>query len=534
MLHEIYCEQFHEKKIVFNEGLNVVLGTNCGHNSIGKSTFLLIVDFVFGGNTYSGAEDIIKNVGSHDIYFAFKFNNILYKFCRNNTQSKDVWKCDDNYNKIKSFDVKDFCKWLDKMYKMQLPDLSFRDAIGRYIRVYGKDNCDEKHPLHYLPRERSEKATYALLKLFNEYLPIKDAQINADSIAEKYKIFSDAQNFDFIIKITKNEYSQNLKRIEFIKKELCGFTKLIENQIMGTDPSVSEEALHYKNLLSSAKRSQGSLKAKYNVLSHNQDYKFPLTTNTYTELSKYFPNIELKNIEKVEIFHNKIASIFKDELIEEKNKLEQAIQEYDIKITSYEDNLRKLLNNEDIPKKVLQLHANLLKELDVLQKQNYAYLQGTELKENKKESIDILNNLKHKQFSIVQNKINTKMASLNNYIYDGKYNSPLLYFTNSGYDFHTPDDTGTGVACKGLIIMDLAILSLTKLPILVHDSLILKQIYDNAIEKILELYIQVNKQVIIAFDKQSSYTAKSQKLLDKNVILRLAPDGKELFGKSWG
>lgn len=373
MLYEIYCEQFHQKKIIFNEGLSVVLGTDCGHNSIGKSTFLLIVDFVFGGNTYSGAEDIIKNIGSHDIFFAFKFNNVLYKFCRNNTKSKEVWECDDNYRKMKSHDIKDFCKWLDEMYKIQLPDLTFRDAVGRYTRVYGKENCDEKHPLHSSPKEKSEKATYAVLKLFNEYMPIKDAQIQADTISEKHKTYSDAQKFNLIIKITKSEYNQNLKRIELIKKEICKFSNLIENQMIGNDPSVSEEALHYKNLLSSARRSQGSLKAKYNVISNNQDYKFPLTTNTYVELSKYFPNIELKNIEKVENFHNKIAGIFKEELTEEKNRLWQAIQEYDAKIKSYEDTLRKLLNNEDIPKKVLQQHANLLRELDMLQKQNYAW-----------------------------------------------------------------------------------------------------------------------------------------------------------------
>ena len=52
MLHEICCDQFYQKQIVFNPGLSVVLGTNTGDNSIGKSTFLLIVDYVFGGSTY--------------------------------------------------------------------------------------------------------------------------------------------------------------------------------------------------------------------------------------------------------------------------------------------------------------------------------------------------------------------------------------------------------------------------------------------------------------------------------------------------
>lgn len=68
MLYEIRCDRFQQKRIRFNSGLSVVLGTRTGDNSIGKSTFLLIVDFVFGGSTYAKTEDIIKNVGSHDIY----------------------------------------------------------------------------------------------------------------------------------------------------------------------------------------------------------------------------------------------------------------------------------------------------------------------------------------------------------------------------------------------------------------------------------------------------------------------------------
>ena len=74
MLYEIYCDQFHQKQIIFNPGLSVVLGTNTGDNSIGKSTFLLIVDYVFGGSSYANMTDIIDKVGSHDMFFSFVFN----------------------------------------------------------------------------------------------------------------------------------------------------------------------------------------------------------------------------------------------------------------------------------------------------------------------------------------------------------------------------------------------------------------------------------------------------------------------------
>ena len=149
MLHEICCDQFHQKRIAFNPGLSVVLGTNTGDNSIGKSTFLLIVDYVFGGSTYASTTDIIDNVGPHDIYFSFVFDKETFKFCRNSIRANTVWKCNDSYEKVEEIGLNDYCKWLDSKYAISLPELSFRDAVGRYIRAYGKNNCDERHPLHY-------------------------------------------------------------------------------------------------------------------------------------------------------------------------------------------------------------------------------------------------------------------------------------------------------------------------------------------------------------------------------------------------
>lgn len=94
MLREIFCEEFHQKKIEFSDGLNVVLGTKTADNSIGKSTFMLIVDFVFGGSTYAESSDILNNVAPHNICFKFEFNGNFYYFSRKNTDSNTVWKCD--------------------------------------------------------------------------------------------------------------------------------------------------------------------------------------------------------------------------------------------------------------------------------------------------------------------------------------------------------------------------------------------------------------------------------------------------------
>lgn len=72
MLKEIWSSAFIEdgevrKPIVFHNGLNVVLGGEKGDNSIGKSSLLLVIDFVFGGNAYLKS-DAVSHVGNHCIF----------------------------------------------------------------------------------------------------------------------------------------------------------------------------------------------------------------------------------------------------------------------------------------------------------------------------------------------------------------------------------------------------------------------------------------------------------------------------------
>ena len=171
---------------------------------------------------------------------------------------------------------------------------------------------------------------------------------------------------------------------------------------------------------------------------------------------------------------------------------------------------------------------------DELEMKNDAYNKFIELKNN--ESIDKkrVSNIKDQQLSILSSKINIEMNRLNNIIYKEENNVPILSFSKKNYSFATPENTGTGIAYKGLVIFDISVLNLTNLPIIVHDSFVLKQISDKAFEKILELYIKSEKQVIIVIDKKNSYTDETQKILDESVILNLGSNGNELFGKSWG
>lgn len=189
-------------------------------------------------------------------------------------------------------------------------------------------------------------------------------------------------------------------------------------------------------------------------------------------------------LEEIEGFHKVISSVFKAELKVERAKLEKELAEYDRIIGEYEEQLQELIKDPKLSKVILTQHTTLLQERERMQKENEAYAKLQQLKTDRDADAGRLQKLKQEQFAIVSYRINEEMSRLNDAIYEGSYNAPALDFTENGYHFFTPDDTGTGIAYKGLVVYDLAVLGLTKLPVLAHDSVVLKQISDDAIERI--------------------------------------------------
>lgn len=534
MLYEIRCDRFQQKRIRFNSGLSVVLGTRTGDNSIGKSTFLLIVDFVFGGSTYAKTEDIIKNVGSHDIYFSFIFNGETFRFCRNSIEAHTVWKCNDDYERIEEIKLSDYCEWLDSKYAMSLLDLSFRDAVGRYIRVYGKNNCNERRPLHYQTSEKAEKACTALLKLFNAYAPLKEIDTETQHSESELATYKRAQASRFIAKITKRIYDENRKEIRNIAEQIDELSRGLERDLLDVDAAASEQAVYVKKMLSRARRAKNRVKARWDLLDENGNYAFSSTTDTFADLQRFFPDAAIAHLEDIEGFHRTISSVFKAELRTERSNLEKELMEYDQIIHEYETQLQELIQNPKLSKIVLTRHSELLREKDRMQKENESYENLQHLKEKRDSDVARSKTIRQKQLALVAHQLNEEMSRINDAIYQGSSNAPILDFTDTDYHFFTPDDTGTGVAYKGLVVYDLAVLKLTRLPILVHDSVVLKHISDEAIEKIIGLYSACGKQVIIALDKQESYSDKTYHLLSDSAILTLTNNGQELFGRSWG
>lgn len=117
MLKEIRCVHFSHSKISFHPGLNVILGDDDAKNSIGKSTVLMVIDFVLGGTTFlkddAGA---IRELGHHHYDFAFEFAQQRLFFSRATDTSEVVHVCDENYARLSELPLEEYHGLLKRLY----------------------------------------------------------------------------------------------------------------------------------------------------------------------------------------------------------------------------------------------------------------------------------------------------------------------------------------------------------------------------------------------------------------------------------
>lgn len=249
MLKKIHCDKFQQKEIIFHDGLNSVVGDDIATNSIGKTTFLMIIDFIFGGNDYiTKNSDTVENLGHHDFLFSFVFNEEEFYFKRGTEYYNNVIICNDKFEELATKTVSEYCLLLQEKYDCELDDLSFRNIIGRYFRVYGKDNLNEKRPIQYVAKEKDNISILNLIKLFNKYTSLKSCEEQLKDLQVKKKILTDGSKKNMIpITTTKKDYKINESKINELSIELNELKKDIVNQTADIESLISKEVLELQS-----------------------------------------------------------------------------------------------------------------------------------------------------------------------------------------------------------------------------------------------------------------------------------------------
>lgn len=238
MLIEISCDKFKSygnprPPIQFHAGLNTVLGGMKGDNSIGKSSLLQIIDFVFGGNTYVDSAAVTE-LGPHTINFAFEFNGKIEYYSRSTAFKESVNICNSSYAVIdEPMEIKDYTNHLKSSYGMEIEDITFRKAVSLYFRMQGKSNLTTNRPLSNVPMERINTTILTLEKLFNAYQKIKEYEQALKKADEKKKAYNKVRTLELIPNATTNQQQrdENEKNIENLKEDLSSLTLEVDNDI---------------------------------------------------------------------------------------------------------------------------------------------------------------------------------------------------------------------------------------------------------------------------------------------------------------
>ncbi|WP_317368349.1 DUF2326 domain-containing protein [uncultured Tyzzerella sp.] len=548
MLIEIQCDKFVSNgqmrpPIKFHPGLNAILGDEDRSNSIGKSTLLMILDFVFGGDDYiKKCADVQENVLEHTINFTFEFKNKKYCFARNTVDYMHVSKCDSNYEPLEGVEklhIDEYRDFLAEKYEVNTEGLSWRGAMSKFIRVYKRETMDEERPLQAAKAEQIKDAIKKYMQQFGKYA-IVEAQIKQAADAEDEKeAFRKSQLYNHI-RGAKNqkEYDENEKKIvELVQRE----KELAENSSQGLldlDSVQAQRISELNDLLISYRRQRVKVQTQLNSIRREMIEGKKTFKKTFSDLEKYFPESEFKALEEVEKFNQSLAKVLTAEFKETEKDLATAYILLGNEIVKIKEQIAEIKSIPNVTQAVLKEYARITSELFNVQEANKNFKTLERLKSLAQEYAQMRDEVIERQLSDIQTQVNSKMREISARILNNTtQRSPELKLEKLGkYSFSIRDDGGSGAQFRGLITFDLANMEISDIPFIVHDSDLLDPIEKPALTEIIKEYNAVGsrgKQAFVSFRSLDFYAEEAQPIISGCKIIELSSGGNELFGRDW-
>ncbi len=549
MLVEVRCDKFMTNgkvrdPIRFHAGLNAVLGDDNGSNSIGKSTFLMILDFVFGGSDYvKKCVDVQENVKEHTICFAFNFGGQMHYFSRNTVDYNNIIICDSEYQPlpdVKPLSPQKYGEFLCEQYALSAEGITWRGAIARFIRVYKRDTLDEERPLRSSKDETAADAIKGYMRLFDRYSSV-EAQIKQAATAEDEKeaFRKSAQEYNHV-RIAKNEKEKatNKARIAELEQQEQALIADNDRGLLDLDSMTAQRLSELNEALINYRRQRAMIQTQLNSVRRDMTGERRSFKRTFTDLERFFPNEEFRVLEEVECFHQKLTKILEQEFTETERSLATTYALLGGEIATIQEQIAEVKNVPNVSQAILREFAQITAELSNLRKANENYDELERLKQVATDYAKARDAVIAAELHTIETAINQQMRSLTLEILgDITHMPPNLRLEKlNKYTFNTPNDGGTGAQYRGLITFDLANMAVAPVPFVVHDSVLLKNIERAVFSAIIRVYNnqkQQGKQVFMAYDTLDAYDRETRELLEENAVLQLSPGGNELFGWAW-
>ena len=528
MLKLISCEKVIKTPIAFGEGLNCVVGADDAQNSIGKSSVLMLIDFAFGGNDFpTKCDDVIRNVGHFKIGFEFEFDK-KYSFIRDTEEPDSVYFVESQELKT----LREFTSFLKGKYLPDELDISFRECVSGFFRIYQRNNYDDKRPLDIVKKDSWDSIRKRILKIYGEYWRVSNLE---DKKSEKTKVLSDikgAFGSGAVRKITKTQYNKNINHIGEMTSEIESIKNSLKKNVTDIKSLINDRNISLKKEKDELLEKRNYLRAQLARIDSNLDGSKIRNSKSFQVVTEFFPEIDAGRLETVETFHKGISKILKAQLNAEKMLIMESLSVADSDIEKLDKELLKIVDSKEESVYLLERLMELDRSNRDLITQNEYWSRESKIKEEITQIQSAIGETIKNYISEIEKSLNSGMKYYIESIYHDKAILPKLSLDSTDYKFSHGDDRGTGKGFANMIALDLTFLEKTHLPCIIHDSLLFKNLDIPAVESLIKIYSGFKKQIFISIDEVSKYSLDVRCMIQSSEFIKLDKD-KLAFKVKW-
>lgn len=552
MLVEIQSDAFKGKKIqngkiTFYKGLNSVVTSESANNSTGKSSFLLAIDFAFGGKAYAEDEaKIIANVGHHTVNFAFEFNGKKSYYSRSTSDLNKVQVCNSDYSAINTISLVEFEKRISEQYGFEDKSLTLRGAVSPYFRISHKSPKTLSNFLKGSEKQDDRSSVVNFEKLFNSFDRIKEADKKAEMARKSAEVFSEAVKRNYIPAGIKDdsELEKISEKAEMIKKELAELSRTADKDIFSLDAKNSEKLKLLEQKYRKASGRKTRLENKIAVAEESLEGLNAPTKEELAVLQSFFPGLNIKKVYAVEQFHESLVAVLKSQITDEIQNLKMQFNQAELDFEAVKSQYENALPDGGFSKAAFESYGEKYLELQDLYNRMENYRKSKMIKAESEEAKSALNQKEIDVLNSIADKVNDCMAKLNALVNNGEWKNPVLEFmlpktrTAKGisvYSLASGNDAGDGTENANVIMFDLSVLKMTRLPAIVHDLFVRSELDEKRNEDCIKLYAaKTEKQIFTVFRSIQNYSEEVQNIIKSNRVLELSVGGGELYGtRKW-
>lgn len=547
------CDGNPRPVIEFHPGLNIIEGADDAQNSIGKSTFMQIIDFVYGGSQFQES-DVVRlsgAVGHHTIYFTLRLHGRDHHYSRSTERYGYVTTYADPDWKIEtgSLPLEQYWQFLLTSYGLEYTDTTWRDIVTRFARLDEEVLGTLDWPLAAVSKQSNKNGALAMLRLFGSHEEAVDVQKRVDELTK---------DIDAIQRVAKGDYMPyraltGKTQRKTAERELAHAREESKQLRRGNDLDLFQAEIQARKERESARAALRPLTTQLAQLEGRLanvttllDGGTRITTSDLAEFYTFFPQANREKLETVEFYHHELSRILRSQLEEQQHVYRAQIELLTEQIRQQKAHILALgesvFLDEETYNHALEVHGTVLR----LEAQIKTYDEKEELRNQRRHLLDdvlgkAVTGAITADFNAVMNEVNSEL-----YPHGERKVCPKFRFkvTAKGisYEFDHCGDRGSGAKSRHVAIFDVAMLRHTPLPFLIHDSAIIKLVGHAPVRELLSVYMRSEKltsragepkQVFFSFDATKAYGQRAEELVEATRVIHLGDGTRALYGFTW-